>query len=271
MLINAIIGASASRCAAVSPSPSNTRCAFRELRLTLGASMYLLQLGVCNPAALARSDPRGDAPLNASSPNEVVQPNEIPSDDDETLASATPDPTPQVPDVMQRETSKPAVDVIEQAGVGGPVAFGSAGVLEVGGSGALIASTDYVMAKLGPTIGWFVYDGVQLSYTHEIYGGTQIGGIGVATLGVLDVSVHTRINDRLLCFVGLGPGLSYNGETAGFGGKTRAGLDVLVGRSGLFRPAAFYTLTSNALVDLRGSRTNHHFQYGLELEYAALF
>lgn len=222
-------------------------------------------------AAWAEQDPRGTAPLNASSPNEVVQPTELPSDDDESLEHATPDPTPQVPVVLQREGAEPAVDVIEQAGVGGPIAFASAGVLEVGGSGALIATSEYVMARLGPTIGWFVYDGVELAYTHEIYGGTHVGGFGLASLAVIDVSVHTRINDRLLGFVGLGPGLSYNGETAGLGGKARLGLDVLVGRSGLFRPATFYTLTTNPLVDLRGTPTEQNWQYGLELEYAALF
>jgi hypothetical protein len=200
-----------------------------------------------------------------------VQPEEKPSDDDTSLENATPDPTPRVPTVFQRENAAPSLDVIEQAGVGGPLAFGSAGVLEVGGSGALIASSDYIMAKLGPTIGWFVYDGVELAYTHEVYGGTETHGFGLASFAVIDVSVHMRINDRLLGFVGLGPGLSYNGDTAGVGGKGRLGLDVLVGRSGLFRPAAFYTLTSNRLVDLRGTATNHNWQYGLELEYAALF
>lgn len=221
--------------------------------------------------AWAEHDPRGSAPLNASSANEVVQPNEPASDDDVNLEHATPDPTPRVPVVLQRGGEEPTIDVIEQAGVGGPVAFGSAGVLEVGGSGALIAASDYFMAKFGPTVGWFPYDGVMLSYTHEIYGGTAIGGYGVASLAVLDVSVHTPVNDRLLAFVGLGPGLAYNGENFGVGGKGRLGLDVLVGRSGLFRPAAFYTLTSNTLVDLRGTPTAHHWQYGLELSYAALF
>jgi hypothetical protein len=223
------------------------------------------------PVAWGASDPRGDAPINASSPNELVQPNEKPVDDDVDLKHATPDPTPPVPVVLQRKSSAPAVDVIEQAGVGGPVAFGSAGVLEVGGSGALMASSNYIMARLGPTIGWFIYDGVQLAHTHEVYGSSKIRGWGVASLAVIDVSVHVRLNDRLLGFVGAGPALSYNGDSAGFGGKGRMGMDVLVGRSALFRPAAFYTLTSNELVDLRGSATSQHWQYGLELAYAALF
>lgn len=127
------------------------------------------------------------------------------------------------------------------------------------------------MAKIGPTIGWFIYDGIQLAYRHDIYGGTATRGIGVATLAVIDVSVHLRMNDRLLGFAGVGPGFSYNGETAGVGGKGRLGLDVLIGRSGLFRPAACFTATSNPLLDLRGTPSSHNWNFGLELEYAALF
>lgn len=236
-----------------------------------GAIVIALGPALCPNAALAADDPRGTAPHSASSPNEVVQPSERVSDDDPDLGHATPDPTPKVPTLLQRPEPKPAVDVIEQAGVGGPVAFGSAGVFEVGGSGALIASHDYVMTRLAPSVGLFIYDGVQLAYTHEIYGGNATHGVGFATFAVLDVSVHLRVNDRLLGFVSLGPGLSYNGENFGVGGKSRLGLDVLVGRSGLFRPAAFFSATTNALVDLRGSLTENQWQTGLEFAYAALF
>lgn len=217
--------------------------------LRLGCWVLALSVGLVPNRAKASEDPRGTAPPSASSPNEVVQPNERASDDDDELAHATPDPTPKVPTLLQRPDTKPAVDVIEQAGVGGPVAFGSAGVFEVGGSGALLASHDYVMTRLAPSVGLFIYDGIALAYTHEIYGGKATHGVGFATFAVLDVGVHMRINDRLLGFISLGPGLAYNGENFGVGAKSRLGLDVLVGRSGLFRPAAFLTATTNALVD----------------------
>lgn len=216
-------------------------------------------------------DPRGTAPRSASSPNEINQPTEQPSDDDVGLAHATPDPTPPVPTLMQRPHPRPALDVIEQVGVGGPVAFGSAGVFEVGGSGALIASRDFIMTKLAPSVGLFIYDGVQLAYTHEFYGGTATHGSGITTFAVLDLGVHLRMNDRLLGFFAAGPGISYNGETFGVGGKGRVGLDVLIGRSGLFRPAAFFSATTNPVVDLRGSLTRSEWNYGLEIAYAALF
>jgi hypothetical protein len=233
----------------------------------------LLQLESAAHAKLTPQtpDPRGTAPRTASSPNEIIQPTERPSDDDVGLANATPDPTPKVPTLLQRPDPKPSLDVIEQVGVGGPVAFGSAGVFEVGGSGALIASRDFIMTKLAPSVGLFIYDGVQLAYTHEIYGGTATHGVGITTFSVLDLGVHLRVNDRLLGFFAAGPGLSYNSETFGVGGKGRLGLDVLVGRSGLFRPAAFFAATTNHIVDLRGSLTTSEWIYGLEIAYAALF
>lgn len=216
-------------------------------------------------------DPRGTAPESASSPNEVAQPGEPAHDDDLDLERATPDPTPRVPRPLQR-TTEPTLDVIEQAGVGGPTSFASAGVLEVGGSGALLASSDYFMAKFAPFVGWFVYDGVQLSYTHEIYGGTTpSSGAYFATMGVVEASLHVPFGDRVLGFFSAGPGIVYNTQRFGAGGKTRLGLDVLVGRSALLRPAGFFTLMSAPLVDLRGGLTTSRWQYGLEIAYAALF
>src|SRR5690606_29438158 len=239
--------------------------------LALGVSLLLQTPSLADTLVPAVADPRGTAPRTASSPNEIVQPTELPSDDDVGLADATPDPTPKVPTPFQRSQSKPAVDVIEQAGVGGPVAFGSAGVFEVGGSGALIAARDFIMTKLAPSVGLFIYDGLQLAYTHEFYGGTATHGIGITTFAVLDLGLHLRLNDRLLGFVAAGPGISYNGETFGIGGKSRLGIDVLIGRSGLFRPAAFFAATTNRVVDLRGSLTRSEWNYGLEIAYAALF
>jgi hypothetical protein len=244
---------------------------------TCGSALTALVLLLLESVASARTvipiapDPRGTAPRTASSPNEIIQPTERASDDDVGLAHATPDPTPKVPTVLQRPGPKPAIDVIEQVGVGGPVAFGSAGVFEVGGSGALIASSEFVMAKFAPSVGLFIYDGVELAYTHEVYGGTATHGVGITTFSVLDLGVHLRVNDRLLGFFAAGPGLSYNGETFGVGGKGRLGLDVLVGRSGLFRPAAFFAATTNRLVDLRGTLTTSEWNYGLEIAYAAMF
>jgi hypothetical protein len=127
------------------------------------------------------------------------------------------------------------------------------------------------MAKFAPSVGLFIYDGIQLSYTHEIYGGSGIREDGIASTGIVDVSVHVPFDDRVLGYVGLGPGVHYNGESLGAGGKARAGAEVLIGRSALIRVGAFYALMTNPLVDLRGSLTPEHWQLGLDVAYAALF
>ena len=75
------------------------------MRLFASVFVGLLVLGVSS-AAVAQDDPRGQAPSDASSPNEVAQPDEVPRDDDATLETATPDPTPQVPSVLQRPMSE---------------------------------------------------------------------------------------------------------------------------------------------------------------------
>jgi len=224
-----------------------------------------------SPTAMAQSDPRGEAPSNASSPNEVGQPGEVARDDDVDLLHATPDPTPPVPRPFQRPGAKPTVDVIEQAGVGGPTAFGSAGVLEVGGSGALLISEHFVAARFAPTAGLFIYDGVQLSYMHELYGTSTDVADSFATTMIVDVSLHVPLGDRLLGFIGAGPGVLYRDAQIGFGGKARAGIDVLIGRSGLFRPALFMTAMSIPLIDLQGHPTSSHWHSGMEIGYAVLF
>lgn len=251
-------------------SPTRRSTLYRSGLVLLGL-LSSLSLAHAKTVSPITPDPRGTAPHTASSPNEIIQPTEYPSDDDVGLANATPDPTPPVPTLLQRPDPRPSIDVIEQVGVGGPVAFGSAGVFEVGGSGALIASDAFIMAKFAPTVGLFIYDGVQLAYTHEVYGGTATHDVGITSFSVLDIGVHLRLNDRLLTFVAVGPGISYNGETFGVGGKGRLGLDVLVGRSGIFRPAAFFAATTNRVVDLRGTLTASEWNYGLEIAYAAMF
>ncbi len=223
--------------------------------------------------AEAQRDPRGDAPSNASSPNEVAQPGEPIGDDDMNLETATPDPSPPVPRILQRDMSEARLDVIEQAGVGGPTAYASAGVLEVGGTGSLFATDEYVGARLAPFVGWFLFDGIELSYIHEIYGGAFQGERFFGTVLYIELSAHLRFGDRLLGFLGLAPGLLYNGEDTGFAIKPRMGFDVLVGRSGIFRPDIYFVWATDPLI----VPVNHpaapsaRWGYGLEISYAAMF
>ena len=213
-------------------------------------------------------DPRGDAPPDASSPNEVAQPDEVPQDDDMTLETATPDPTPEVPMPLQRETV--VADVVEQAGIGGPTAFASAGVLEVGGTGALLATGEFLSLRFAPFVGWFFADGFELTYSHELRLTIVEGERTFSTLAVLELSGHLKFGNRLLGFLGVGPGLLY-AEGAAFALKSRLGLDVLVGRSGIFRPAGFVTYATRELFEAGFEGTGSKVGYGVEFSYSAMF
>lgn len=233
------------------------------MRLTILVFASLLAI-----SAHAQRDPRGNAPATASSPNEVAQPGEPARDDDTSLETATPDPTPRVPSILQRGRD-PHLDVIEQAGVGGPTAYGSQGVLEVGGTGSLMANRDFVRLAFAPFVGWFVFDGIQLSYINEIYGGAYEGDNDFGTLALIELSAHLRFGDRVLGFVGVGQGVIYNGDF-GYAVKPRLGLDVLVGRSGVFRPAFYYTWSTETLFAPNETPPTQ-WLYGLEIAYAAMF
>jgi len=220
--------------------------------------------------AHAQRDPRGDAPPTASSANEVAQPHERPTDDDVSLERATPDPTPPVPTLLQRREAE--LDVIEQAGVGGPVAYASAGVLEVGGMGALTFGESFWQARFAPFVGWFVADGLELTYLHEITGARVGAENRIATAIYVEPSGHVPLTDRLLAFAGVAPGVLYNGADWGFTVRARAGVDVLVGRSGIFRPALAFTWATVDLHDAAGGQlVGLRRMGGLEVSYAAMF
>ncbi|MCB9602118.1 MAG: hypothetical protein H6724_02255 [Sandaracinus sp.] len=230
----------------------------------------LLGLALAASPAAAQRDFRGEAPRTASSANEVVQPGEVPTDDDVSLETATPDPTPRVPTPLQRRELE--VDVIEQAGVGGPVAYASGGVLEVGGMGSLAFGEEFWQLRMAPFVGWFIADGFELTYLHEVSGARIAGENRVATSMYLEPSGHVRVTDRLLAFAGVAPGVLYNGDDWGFTIRTRAGVDVLVGRSGIFRPALTFTWATRDLYGTTGTQLPGMRRVGgLEISYAAMF
>ena len=218
----------------------------------------------------AQDDPRGTAPPEASSPNEISQEGERATDDDMSLATADPDPTPPPPSVLERRGA--SFDVVEQAGVGGPTSYGSAGVLEVGGSGALLKGEDFVSARFAPSIGWFFADGIQLSYINEVFGGKTGQQTRVSLTALVDLSVHVPLGGRLLLMGSAGAGVLYNGSDWGFVVKPRVGLDVLIGRSSLIRPAFFVQWSHASLIDLEGEDVQDEtLLYGVEIAYAAMF
>ena len=244
-------------------------------RLVVFLSLLLGVWTLSGPAASAQGTPAhpAEAPPGSSSSNEIEQPGEPAVDDDVNEAVATPDPSPRVPVPFEERPSETEIDVVEQAGVGGPVAYAEAGVLEVGGAGGLLIADDVVVARLAPFMGLFVFDGLQLTLINEIFvSGGRGTDVRVSVFALGEPSLHVRLNDRTLVMFGVAAGLLFNGDDFGVAIRPRVGVDVLIGRSGLLRPAFVMTWGSKDLVELGGALLeDERLTFGLELAYSALF
>jgi hypothetical protein len=141
------------------------------------------------------------------------------------------------------------VEVAKNAGVGSDLAYATRSVVEMGGALSLRHQSDTTAFRVSPSIGYFFVDNLELTLFPELTV-TRIGaddgpaGEGAQTdwaVGVvLEPSYHLPFNDRLLGFVGLGVGLNFAEDPkVDFVFRPRLGLDILVGRSGILKPAAF--------------------------------
>jgi len=220
-------------------------------------------------ASRAGAEPLDEATNDRDAPGEQAKPV---GDDDVDLEHATPDPTPTVPKVLERAPRESRVAVVEQAGVGGPLAYGSATVLEVGGAGSFSIAGRHMYMRLAPFVAWFVLDGVSLHYMHEIYINKDGSRYRVATAPMLGAAVHFRVNDRLLVATGPEWGPLYNGDEWGVLGRLKLGLDILVGRSGILHPGLYGSWSSDDSIDPGGNLVlGEHFSAGFDIAYAAMF
>ena len=150
---------------------------------------------------------------------------------------APPVPTPSVPGVMPP---------IEQAGGGGPVGYGRAGVLELGGFAGLTMAAKVRDFNFSPQIGWFLVDNLELSAilsVANVKAGDESSTIWSA---LLEPSFHLPFNRSLFGFVGVGVGAAYiDNLGAGLAVAPRIGANVLVGRSGILTPSLSYEYTTH--------------------------
>ncbi len=175
----------------------------------------------------------------AGTPNKSAAPNEpgeaLPaskSDHDEQPAVASP--------------ALPSGGLVSQAGVGGVVGYGRAGVLELGGSAGFQFATDYRSMNFSPTIGWFLADNLELSAILSV--ANIKSGDNSTTLwsALLEPSYHLPFNRSVFGFLGLGVGASYvSGLGTGLALAPRLGMNLLVGRSGVLTPSISYQYVSH--------------------------
>jgi hypothetical protein len=145
--------------------------------------------------------------------------------------------------------------IVKQAGVGGQVGYGRAGVLELGGSAGLTASSDFTNINVTPSIGWFLADNLQLSgrlsfayvSADDGMGGSEDGSI---TTLLAEPSYHLPFTRTAFGFLGMGLGAAYvSGPGLGFALAPRVGANFLIGRSGILTPALSWQYTTHETMD----------------------
>ena len=186
-----------------------------------------------------------------------------PDDDLDGTPGATAPPSPQgtlppsqsdddpAPPVASPGIDLPPTGIVEQAGVGGQVGYGRAGVLELGGSAGLMLASDFRNVTVSPTVGWFVADNLELSAilsVSNIKAGDESSTMWSA---VAEPSYHLPFNRTMFGFVGLGVGAAYEEKLgAGLAVAPRIGGNFLIGRSGVLTPSLQYQyITHNTMTE----------------------
>jgi hypothetical protein len=136
--------------------------------------------------------------------------------------------------------------LVSQAGIGGVVGYGRAGVLELGGSAGFAFASDYRSINFSPTIGWFIADNLEISAIVSI-ANIKAGDAKSSTLwsALLEPSYHIPFNRSVFGFLGLGAGAAHvSGLGTGFAVAPRIGANMMVGRSGVLTPSISYQYTT---------------------------
>ena len=142
--------------------------------------------------------------------------------------------------------------VLQQAGVGSEHGYARAGVLELGGFGNVTLAETFTSIGCSPTVGWFIFDNLEISAITTVNFVSQetvvVDANGVTVVDDVDSTVllllvepsyHLKLTPVMYGFLGIGAGLASQepGAGAGFAVAPRFGLNLLIGRSGIFTPA----------------------------------
>jgi len=184
------------------------------------------------------------------------------------------DPVPKPP----RITPGDSPGLKEQAGIGGKIAYSSAGVLEMGGFLGVASAKDYTEISATPSVGDFFADNLQISglatmsYSKlEVDQGRDVEST-VGTL-ILEPSFHVPTTDSTFVFIGLGAGGLFEvGEKPGLAIAPRVGYKNLVGRSGMltFALQGLYGLNESEVQTAKGTVLTVKSAYNFDIGYTVL-
>lgn len=169
--------------------------------------------------------------------------------------TAPPTPTNQLPPAQSSHDEQPPVPMpsvpgvmppIEQAGVGGSVGYGRAGVLELGGFFGLNAAQNVRDLNFAPQVGWFMVDNLEVSLIGSV--SNIKSGMESTTMwsALLEPSLHLPFNREVFGFVGMGVGAAYISNLgSGLAVAPRLGMNLMIGRSGILSPSLTYEYTTH--------------------------
>lgn len=175
---------------------------------------------------------------------------------DETATAAPNDgdlPPPQSDDDPAPEVASPGVPpggLVRQAGIGGRIGYGRAGVLELGGAAGFTAASDITQVNVAPSIGWFAADNLQLSGMVDLAYAKAGDADGTIVTALVEPSYHLPFNRSTFGFLGMGVGASYiSGPGAAFAIAPRLGANLMVGRSGILTPSLSWQYNTHDSMD----------------------
>ncbi|HLL25278.1 MAG TPA: hypothetical protein VK427_24250, partial [Kofleriaceae bacterium] len=164
---------------------------------------------------------------------------------EENLPKATSDNDP-APPVAAPAAELPDGGIVKQAGIGGMVGYGRAGVLELGGSAGFQFAENFRTVNVQPSIGWFVADNLELSAFLGITNIKADESTATVWSALVEPSYHVPLNRSMFVFGGLGIGAAYvNDLGTGLAIAPRIGANFMVGRSGVLTPALSYEYTTH--------------------------
>jgi hypothetical protein len=230
-----------------------------KIKLTLGLASVLL----VGQHASAQEQPKGQqAQQPQGQGNQAPEPRQ-PEAVEKTLDEANvkprdyskpnqEPPPPEAPGSIKQVQSGQPMEVAVKAGEGSPIAYGRASVVELGGSLAFTHQSETTIFTFTPTFGYFVADGFELSVLPELRitdvegedGGENAADVSIG--GAVEPSFHLAFNPSVYGFLALGLGVRY-AEDPGFDlfFRPSIGMDILIGRSGILKPALFMDVGVN--------------------------
>jgi hypothetical protein len=221
----------------------------------------------------AQDAPTTDTPLDGARPQGEIERDEErdedlrreeareAADDDATLirerdySASDPEP-PARPDFGDEPDFSDGAEVARDAGVGSPLAYGRQTVLELGGTFLFSHRSETTEFGAAPSLGYFLFDGFEVTL-FALFRVLHVSGDDQAPAGtpeadgqtdfvfqpLIEPSYHLVLTDGLYAFAGAGLGLTIAEEpVVDFVVRPRIGLDVLIGRSAIFKPAFFMDL-----------------------------